>query len=462
MGCTSAPRACFGCPGGSDASRLTLSGRFRFLQCPENRRNVQKEREFKAAVSPAKPLAWWVAALLALCLTINFIDRLVLATVAPTLLSQLHLSNTEYSYIVFAFMLGMTLGQIPAGSFIDRVGSRLGLPSILAGWSFSNMAQALAQSVSSFSGLRFLMGFFECGNYSAGVKTVGEIFPAEQRALALGVFDSGSLLGSVIAPPLVVYIETRFGWRHAFFLPSLAGLVWIVPWLYSARMEPASRQSGSNLDPPAKTSVRHLLRLRQTWGVIVMRSLSGPLAQFYWYWLPLYLVRGRGLNLKTMAGFASLSYLMGGCGQIGGGYLSGFLIRQRWTVDRARKTTFLIGALLAAICTFLAPWSPSTFHATLLIGLGILGVNVMANHVIAVITDVFPEPTLARVTGVTGMGEGLVNMAMTLFTGIVVDRLSWFPVFSVAALMPMGSLAGPLFLVRRCQRVDREVVVASR
>ena len=142
--------------------------------------------------------------MLGLSLTINFIDRLVLATIAPTLFTQFHLTATEYSYIVFAFMLGMTLGQIPAGIYIDLVGTRTGLASLFGGWSFSNMAQSLAQNVVSFSGLRFLMGFFECGNYSAGVKAIGETFPDDKRAFALGIFDSGSLVGSVIAPPLVV------------------------------------------------------------------------------------------------------------------------------------------------------------------------------------------------------------------------------------------------------------------
>jgi MFS transporter, ACS family, aldohexuronate transporter len=418
---------------------------------------VERETNLSSPETPAEATAraWWLAALLAACLTINFIDRLVLATVAPTLLKQLHLSTEDYSYIVFAFMLGMTLGQIPAGSFIDRVGSRLGLSAILTGWSFSNMAQALARGVASFSGLRFLMGLFECGNYSAGVKTIGEVFPADQRALALGIFDSGSLIGSVIAPPLVVFIAANYGWRHAFFLPSVAGLVWLIPWLYSTRGKHPQRrveeipQHEHKMNLPLGT----LLRLRQTWGVVTMRAFSGPLSQFYWYWLPLYLVRGRGLSMASMAGLASISYLLGGFGQVGAGYVSGFLIRAGWTVDRARKGTFTVGAALAAICTFLAPLSKSSFHAALIIGMGIFGVKVMANHVIAVITDVFPEPTLARVTGTTGVGEGIINMAMTLFTGVVVERFSWIPVFSAAALMPFGALAGLFFLVRRCERV---------
>ncbi len=405
-------------------------------------------------------MAWWLAILLGTSLTINFIDRLVLATVAPMLFRQLHLTASEYSYIVFAFMLGMTLGQIPAGAWIDQVGVRAGLASIFAGWSFSNMAQTVAESVASFSGLRFLMGVFECGNYSAGVKNVGEIFPSDQTALALGLFNSGSLLGSVVAPPLVVYVAHRFGWRSAFLLPSLAGLVWIPLWLQSSRAIARLRLPKPATGAPEKITVSRLLRLRQTWGVILMRALSGPLSQFYWYWLPLYLVRGRGLTMTAMAGLASLSYFVGGVGQIGGGYISGFLIHRGWQVDRARKSTYALGTALAALGTLLAPLTRSSFDAALVAGMGIFGVNVMSNHVIAVITDVFPDSTLARVTGITGVGEGIIDMAMTLFTGVVVMRFSWFPVFAAAAVMPLGSFAALLFYVRRCRSLTPEELLS--
>jgi ACS family hexuronate transporter-like MFS transporter len=399
------------------------------------------------------PLAWGLSILLGLSLTINFVDRLVLSTIAPTLFTELHFTASEYSYIVFAFMLGMTLGQIPAGVFIDWIGARTGLATIFAGWSFSNMAQSLARTVAGFSGLRFLMGLFECGNYSAGVKTIGEIFPADKRALALGIFDSGSLVGSVIAPPLVVYIEAHFGWRHAFFLPSLAGLLWIPLWLRSSRSVKRLQSSRQSNTAGSNFSVAGLLRLRQTWGVICMRALSGPLSQFYWYWLPLYLVRGRGLKMETMATLASLSYLVGGFGQLGAGYISGFMIRIGWGVDRARKITFTLGAIIAGLCTLLAPMVAGSLDAALVVGLGIFGVNAMANHVIAVITDVFPEQTLARVTGLTGVGEGIINMSLTLLAGAIIDRFSWFPVFATASLLPLGSLAGLYLLVRKCQTV---------
>lgn len=162
------------------------SSRFPLNNDPDRNKNPL------SPAASASALAWWIAILLCLSLTLNFVDRLVLGSIAPILRSELHFSNTQYSYIVFAFMAGMTLGQIPAGSLIDRIGVRTALPTIFSGWSFSNMLQSFASGVTAFSGLRFLMGLFECGNFSAGLKTIGEFFPAEQRAFALGIFNSGA------------------------------------------------------------------------------------------------------------------------------------------------------------------------------------------------------------------------------------------------------------------------------
>ena len=384
-------------------------------------------------------------------MTVNFMDRLVLGAVAPTLQSTLHFSSTQYSYMVFAFTLGMTLGQIPAGALIDRIGFRAALPSLFTGWSLVNALQALARSVSAFSGLRFVMGIFECGNYPAGVKAVGELFPADQSAFALGIFNSGSILGSVIAPPVVVFITVRWGWRAAFFLPSLIGLLWLAPWFQACR---GRLSSPSEVDPlRQKISLGTLLGVRQVWGVILMRVFTGPLTTFYWFWLPLYLVRGRGLTLGSMAGLASLAYLLGGVGQAGGGYFCGGLIRLGYSVDAARKWTSALGAVIATTCTFLVPIAASARVADLLAGMGILGANVLSNMQITVITDVFPSSSQARVTSLTGVGEGVMNMAMSLSTGFLVDHFSFLPVFVTAAALPAAALWGLFFLVRKCQPI---------
>lgn len=397
--------------------------------------------------------AWWIAVLLLFSMTVNFMDRLVLGSVAPTLQLRLHFTNTQYAYIVFAFSLGMTLGQVPAGALIDRIGFRAALPSLLAGWSLTNLMQALARTVSAFSGLRFVMGLFECGNYPAGVKAMGELLPPDQRAFALGIFNSGSLLGSVIASPLVVYTTIHYGWQTAFVIPSLIGLIWLLPWLQACRA--AGSNTPRSSDPlPEQINLGDLLRLRQVWGVVAMRVFTGPLTAFYWFWLPLYLVRSRGVTLGSMAGMASLAYFFGGIGQAGGGYFSGWLIRQGRSVDAARKITIVLGGVLAAVCTFGVPLAASAKAACLLAAMGIFGANVMSNIQISVVTDAFPPSVQARVMGLTGVGEGSMNMLMSLSTGFLIDWFSFPPVFMAAACLPAGALCALFYGVRECRPIS--------
>jgi ACS family hexuronate transporter-like MFS transporter len=387
-------------------------------------------------------------------MTLNFIDRLVLANVAPALRADLNLSNTQYSYIVVAFMVGMTLGQLPIGMLVDWLGGRIALPGILAGWSITNALHAFARTIGGFGGLRFIMGLFECGNYSSAVKIVGNLMPPRHRALALSIMDSGSLLGSVIAPPLVVFIHARYGWHAAFFLPSLLGLLWIVPWFRIYRPEMEGEAAQSTRKATGNTpSVGDLLKRRQTWGIILMRAFSGPISQFYWYWLPLYLVSGRGMSLTTMAALSSLSFLIGGSGNLIGGFLSGWVIQRGGSINMSRKLWTTVGAVLAAAAA-LVPIIPSLHVSIALIAMAIFGLNFMSCNLITIVADVFPDTTLARVTGLSGIGEGVLNIILTLLTGIVVDRFSYAPVFLGAGLMPLASIAALFILVGHIHKIS--------
>jgi len=362
--------------------------------------------------------------------------------------AELGLSNTQYSVIVTVFMAGMTLGQLPAGVLIDRIGARLALPAIFTGWSLANMAQALARGVASFSVLRFFMGLFQCGNYSAGIKVIGGLFPAGQRALALAIFDAGTLTGSVLAPPLVVWILVHFGWRTAFLVPSALSLIWLLPWFRVYARQKALVVPKTSSDAP-RISLGHLLRRSQTWGAILMRGLSGPVSQLYWYWLPLYFVRGRGMSMGAMSAFTSLAFLIGAGGNLLGGFTSGWLIHRGWGVDAARKFVFVSGVALNT-CSAFAPLVSNNSAATALIAAAIFGLNWKSCTQLAIFTDIFPESTLARVGGLTGIAEGVLTMLVTLGTGVIVDRFSFAPVFMAAAVLPLLSalalfaLIGPI------------------
>ena len=386
----------------------------------------------------------WIAVMLFFTSTINSVDRLVLASVAPILKDVFHLSNQQYSYIVVAFMIGMALGQVPAGAMLDRIGVRIGLPLILAGWSVINIFHVAARQVAQFCALRLGMGIFESGNYSAGLKAIGQSLPTGRRAFALGFFNSGYLLGSVLAPPVVVYTAQHFGWKSSFLLPGLIGMVWILPWLAIYRPTPAVAAAR----PAESPSIRDLLKLRKTWGVMALRSTAGPVTQFYWYWLPLYLVRGRGASLERMATFASIAYVIGACGNLAGGYVSDWLIRRGMPAAKSRHATYLTGALLCSACTFLVSLSGSVEQAALLAGVAIFGLNIANIGLLAMMSDLFPETALARVCGMAGVGENIIAIGLTLSAGIILDRFSFDDVFAAATFFPLISIALLYWLLR--------------
>ncbi len=393
---------------------------------------------------------WGILALLFLSIMINLLDRQVLSVMAPLIRDELKLSNTEYSYILFAFTLGLTLAQVPAGLWLDRKGARFGLPAIMLVWSAANALHATARSLWQFIAYRFLLGTGECGNYSAGVKVISQRFPPNERALAGGLFNAGTVIGAFIAPPILVAISKAYGWRMSFVLPSLLGLLWIVPWILYYRDQPGTATAKQSTD------FWPLLRFRQVWGVMLMRALAGPVVHFYWYWLPEYLKRERHFSMEMIAQYAGIPFLFAGLGNLFGGFLANVLMRRGWSADSTRKFAYGFGTLLCT-ASILVPFVSSEYVALGLICAATFGLaSTVANH-IGLLTDLFEPKILAGVTGLTGMTEGVVNMILQLATGAVVDRYSYLPVFLMAGLMPALSCACLFLLIRRVEPVRAAV-----
>ncbi|MBS1824655.1 MAG: MFS transporter [Acidobacteria bacterium] len=390
---------------------------------------------------------WGILALLFFSIAINLLDRQVLAVLAPTIRDELKLSNTEYSYIVTCFLIGLTLAQVPSGMLIDRAGPRFGLPVLMVIWSIANGLHSIARSVTQLSVFRFLLGVGECGNYSAGVKVISQWFPARERALAGGIFNSGTVIGAFFAPYLIVKLSASFGWRMAFVVPSVLGLLWILPWLLWYRDKQASTSATVQ-----RAAIGPLLRMRQVWGAVMIRALAGPVVHFYWYWLPEYLKRERHFSMEMIGLYAGIPFLFAGLGNLTGGWFSGYLIGRGVPIDSARKIAF---GLCGGLCLISAgvPLAPGEVSAMALICLATfaLGASV-ANH-IGLLTDLFSPPVLARLTGLTGMCEGVVNITVTLATGIIVDKFGYLPVFMAVGLMPAIAISGLFLLIRRVERI---------
>ncbi len=404
-------------------------------------------------LSPAEkpsPRRWGILALLFVSIMVNLLDRQVLSVMAPMIRDELGLSNADYSHILFWFLLGLTLCQYPAGLLIDRKGARFGLPLIMIVWSVANGLHAVARNLLHLKVFRFLLGAGECGNYSGGIKVISQWFPIKERALAGGIFNSGTVAGAFLAPMLIVPLGLHFGWRMTFLIPSALGLLWIIPWLgyYRDREAPPTPDRIQK-----KVSLLPLLRVRHVWGAILIRALGGPVVHFYWYWLPEYLRRERGFSMEEIGWAAGIPFLFAGLGNLAGGWFSGHLIARGWSADRARKTAFITSAVLCA-SSMAVPLAPNAITAMALICAATFGIAISVPTHIATLGDLFEARILARLAGLTGLGEGIMNMTLMLATGIVVDRFSYLPVFLAAGLMPALGLVALFGLIRRIERVE--------
>ncbi len=409
-----------------------------------------------------RQVRWQVLTLLFLVTVVNFVHRQTLSVVAPVIQDEFHLSNTDYGRIVSAFMFGMMVGEFPVGWLMDRVGVRGGFSFSVVWWSLAAGLHAIARSALQFSLFRFWMGTGECGNFSGGMKVVSEWFPARERAFAVGVFNAGSMVGSLVTPPLIVYIMLHCGWRVAFVGPSLLGFAWVILWrsvyrpLANHPRVTAAEASYIRAGQPAvegeRPPNRVLLRHRQGWGLILCRFLVGPVIQFYWFWMPTYLYHSRGLSLAMIGWFAWIPYLFGDVGSIGGGWAAGWLMRRGLSLNAARMTTMWAGAACCAMSLGVAG-ATSAAGAIAFICLVMFGHTWLCANMFAAISDIYPDGAVGRMTALTGIGGGVSGLLFPLLTGFLVDKFSYAPVFFIAAFMPAAGVLCLGTLGRRFQRI---------
>lgn len=413
------------------------------------------------AIPVWRQIRWRILALLFLITVINFVDRQTLSVVAPTLRDTFHLSNTQYGFIGSAFMAGMLLAEFPMGFLMDRIGVRAGLSFAVVWWSIATALHAFASSFLQFGLLRFWMGTGECGNFSGAMKVVADWFPARERAFAAGIFNSGSMIGNLIAVPTITFLLLHYGWRMGFLLPGLLGILWVLLWrtgYHALAGHPAVSEREREYilrDSPAPTpppSNGVLLACKETWALMLCRLLVGPVVQFYLLWTPEYLVRVRHLSVAEIGVFAWVPFLFGDLGSIGGGWMSGFLIRQGFSLNAARRMVMGVGA----VCCLLSIAVANAGSAALAIAfmcIVLLGHTALSANMFAAITDVFPASAVGRVTGLTGIAGGLSGVLFPSLTGILVDKISYTPVFILAAVLPAAGVIALFALVGQLRPV---------
>ncbi len=390
---------------------------------------------------PGGHYRWVICALIFFATTINYMDRQVLGILAPYLQRTIGWSDIQYGYIIAAFQAAYAIGLLGMGRVIDRLGTRIGYAISIGIWSLSAMGHALAGSVSGFMTARFMLGIGESGNFPAAIKTVAEWFPKKERALATGIFNSGTNIGAVIAPLTVPWITLHWGWRWAFLFTGFFSATWLVCWLLIYRKpQEDPRVSKSELayilsdpaEPTTQIPWSHLLPHRQTWAFVLGKFLTDPVWWFYLFWMPSYLHSAHGLSLTQLGPPLVVIYVMADVGSVAGGWLSSTLLKRGWTPNRARKTAMLICALAVLPIVTVSRVS-SLWPAVLLIGLATAAHQGWSCNLFTLTSDMFPRRAVASVVGMGGFGGAIGGMFIADFAGHVLQWThSYFSLFLIA------------------------------
>ena len=384
---------------------------------------------------------WSICALLFFAATINYVDRQVIGILKPTLQGQLHWSESDYGWIVFAFQTAYAIGMLLVGRLMDKLGTRKGFSLAVVFWSVAAMAHAFASSALGFGVARFALGLGEAGNFPASIKTVAEWFPKKERALATGIFNSGTNIGALITPLVVPWITLVYGWRWAFIATGALGFTWLIAWLvlyYTPENHPrlqARERAHIQSDPPEpleKIAWARLFPHRQTWAFAIGKFLTDPIWWLYLFWLPDFFSKSHGLDLKTIGPPLVTIYIAADVGSIAGGWLSSTLIKRGWNINAARKTAMLACALCVVPVAF-APRVPGLWSAVALISLAAAAHQGWSANLFTLTSDMFPRRAVGSVVGIGGMAGAIGGMFIARVVAEILQRTgSYVPIFIIA------------------------------
>ncbi len=387
-------------------------------------------------------MRWLICGLLFFAASVNYMDRQVIGLLKPMLQAQFGWTEIGYSNIVLAFQLAYGASLLFIGKLIDRLGTRIGFALAVLFWSVSAMAHAGASSVFQFAAARFSLGIGESGSFPASIKAVAEWFPKKERALATGLFNSGSNIGAIVTPVIVPWLTIRWGWRIAFIATGALGALWIVAWLALYRRPEESKLlspeelayicSDRESTAPAPVPWMTMLKSRQAWAVGLGKFFTDPIWWVYLFWMPDFLSRNLKLDLKGMALPLFVIYSGACVGSVGGGWLSSSLLKRGWSVNASRKTALLVCAL-AVTPIMLAARTSNAWFAVLLIALAAGAHQGWSANIYTTASDMFPRGAVASVVGFGTLLGSISGMLIANRVGYILQRTgSYIPVFILA------------------------------
>jgi ACS family hexuronate transporter-like MFS transporter len=414
-----------------------------------------------------------ILGLLMFATTINYFDRSLIGVMAPTLEKMFEWTNSDYANIMISFKVAYAIGLLTMGGIIDRIGTKKGYTLSIVIWSVFGMLHALVRpgfSVIGFAAARFGLGIGEAGSFPAAIKTTAEWFPKKDRAFATGLFNAATSIGAIAAPFVIGWIvhENGKNWQIPFLITGVLSTIWVVLWLRTykkpevhpnvTKEELAYIQEDLEEENEEKLPWKSVLNKRQTWAFSIAK-ITDAVWWFYLFWGAKFLADSFGVNIKNIALPFFIIYILADVGSVFGGYLSGALMRKGWTVNKARKRTLLICALIILPVSFVA-FTESKWVAVFLIGLAAGGHQAWSANVFTLVSDVFPKKAIASVVGIGGMVGMIAGILADMVLGSVLDTAGnsgYFWAFLIAGSLYLIVLGIVHLLMPRMTPLDENL-----
>ncbi len=431
--------------------------------------NAAPGAETEDGSSPGEKIGgvrWTICALLFAATTLNYMDRMVLGLLKPTIQHSIGMSEAGYGYVVVAFQIAYAVGMLVMGRFIDKVGTRIGYLVVMCVWSLSAWGHALANSVIEFGIARFCLGFGESGNFPVAIKTVAEWFPQKERSLSTGIFNSGTNLGAIIAPLAVPWVVHLFhgNWHAGFLITAVFSTTWIVVWLIyyrkpseHSRLRPAElkyiNEGTAELPKPSVPWVK-LFAHRQAWAFIVGKFLTDPIWWFYLFWLPSYFTTKFHLGLSGLTVPLMIVYSAATVGSIFGGWLPAPFLKAGMPASRARMAAMFVCAC-AVVPIFLTAYAHDIWTSIGLLSLATAAHQGWSANLFTTVSDMFPRGEVASVTGIGGTAGAIGGALIAAAAGLILQYMhTYAPLFVIAASAYLLAWVLVLFLAPGLKKAE--------
>lgn len=387
---------------------------------------------------------WRIVVLLFFATTINYIDRQVLGILAPQLQTQFGWSESDYGFIIMAFQAAYAIGLISMGALLDKIGTRLGFIISVCLLSCAGMFHAAVSSVVAFATARFTLGIGASANFPAAIKTIAEWFPKKERALATGVFNSGSNVGAILTPLIIPIIAVKFGWQWAFISAGLLGFIWLFFWIITYRKPENNKKISKDellyifqdeKEPEIKKFPwKSIISFKQTWGICLARFLTDPIWWFFLFWLPKYLNSTYNIDLLHIGLPLIVIYVVSIVGSVFGGWFSSYLIKRGKNTVSARKFTIFMMALLVVPIFFTSQVS-NLWIAVLFVSLATFAHQGYAANIFTIVSDIYPKNAVGSVTGLAGFAGAIGGVLFSGGVGLILEITgSYYVVFGIASV----------------------------